>query len=200
MKLKSTRNRSSQRLQFTPAIPLAIALALGFSTSIPAGGMHADGHGHEQTANKTQHSGDHHGGDEGRHEGGHEGHKKSAVGGPGKPGAVNRTFHVDLLDRMRFDFDQPLIIKRGDVVRFVVTNQGRIRHEFSIGNQTEQETHRKAMREMPDMMHDDPNAVTVDPDQTKTLIWRFDGKDDVVFACNIPGHSEAGMLAKTALR
>ena len=190
MKHETTCPCRTRQSQFTLAIPFLVALTLGFNVSALAAGNHAGGHGHEQTSSEIHNSGDHHGG----------GHGKSAVGAPGKPQAVTRTLSVDLLDSMRFDFDQPLALKRGDVVRFIVTNKGRIRHEFSIGNQAEQDAHRVIMRGMPDMVHDDPNAVTVDPGQTKTLLWRFDGKDDVVFACNIPGHSEAGMVTKTMLK
>ena len=69
----------------------------------------------------------------------------------------------------------------------------------SIGSADEQDAHREMMRNMPNMVHDDPNAVTVDPGQTRELIWRFQGDQPVVFACNIPGHSEAGMVAKAML-
>jgi uncharacterized cupredoxin-like copper-binding protein len=56
------------------------------------------------------------------------------------------------------------------------------------------------MRKMPNMAHDDPNTVTVDPGQTRALTWRFDGDQPVVFACNIPGHAEAGMVVTATLQ
>ena len=56
------------------------------------------------------------------------------------------------------------------------------------------------MRQMPRMVHEDPNTLTVEPGDTKVLTWRFEGDDPVVFACNIPGHSEAGMVAEAVLR
>lgn len=43
------------------------------------------------------------------------------------------------------------------------------------------------------MAHDDPNAVFVPPGATRELIWRFDRTQDLEFACNVPGHYEAGM-------
>lgn len=49
------------------------------------------------------------------------------------------------------------------------------------------------MREMQAMKHADPNAVTLAPGESARLAWRFLGNDEVVFACNIPGHVEAGM-------
>ena len=122
------------------------------------------------------------------------------VGEPAAADAAERTVHVDLLDTMRFGFDGPLDLKRGETVRFVVTNRGQVRHEFSIGSADEQDAHRAMMRRMPNMVHDDPNTVTVDPGQTRELTWRFDGDQPVVFACNIPGHAEAGMVATALLK
>ncbi|MDH3219117.1 MAG: hypothetical protein OEO19_06245 [Gammaproteobacteria bacterium] len=49
------------------------------------------------------------------------------------------------------------------------------------------------MQKMPDMKHNDPNTVSLAPGESTSLTWKFMGKDTVVFACNIPGHFEAGM-------
>ena len=49
------------------------------------------------------------------------------------------------------------------------------------------------MRKMPNMDHEDPNTVSLAAGETARLSWRFMGDDAVVFACNIPGHFEAGM-------
>ena len=145
----------------------------------------------------------------GSHSGGHEHHSggaqadvghASAVGSPAEASAAGRTVTVELLDSMRFAFDSPLALTRGEVVRFSVTNRGRIRHEFSIGSEAEQDSHRAMMRSMPNMVHEDPNVVTVEPGETRELVWRFDGELPVVFACNIPGHAEAGMVATTILK
>ena len=156
-------------------------LVFSIPLSAVAGGTHSGGHHHDDSADHSP--------------GGHA----SAVGAPAGAESVTQTIHVDLLDTMRFAFNAPLSLKHGDVVRFVVKNRGQIRHEFSIGNESEQDAHRAMMRSMPNMVHDDPNAVTVEPGDTKELIWRFEGSDPVVFACNIPGHVEAGMIKKVKL-
>ena len=41
--------------------------------------------------------------------------------------------------------------------------------------------------------HNDPNAVMVQPGETKELIWHFKRVRDVKFGCNVPGHYQAGM-------
>ena len=172
-------------------------LAMGIAMLIPVGaiaaGSHSGGHhGHAESA-AVQQSGV-------THDAGHAGMHAGNVGAPATADAVSRTIRVDLLDTMRFAFDAPLDLKHGEAVRFVVTNRGQIRHEFSIGSADEQDAHRATMRNMPNMVHDDPNAVTVDPGQTRDLLWRFDGDQPVVFACNIPGHAEAGMVATATLK
>lgn len=123
---------------------------------------------------------------------GHEG-AQFGVGQPfnGKP---DRTVMVSMLDTMRFEFSPELTdLHQGEVIKFVVKNDGSIVHEFSIGNSEEQMQHAEMMRKMPNMMHKDPNTVSLKPGEVANLTWRFMGKDKVVFACNIPGHFEAGM-------
>jgi uncharacterized cupredoxin-like copper-binding protein len=172
--------------------------ALLVSPAILAGGTHGGGHhGNSGTAGGASANNNHmHGGGHAHAQGGDV---ASAVGTQGDPKRVTRTINVELLDSMRFVFSPKMQLKRGDVVRFVVRNAGAIRHEFSIGNAAEQEAHRAMMRQMPDMVHEDANSVTVEPGQTRELVWAFTGESQVELACNIPGHSEAGMTASVSL-
>ena len=95
---------------------------------------------------------------------------------------------------MQFVFEPRLSnLMDGETIEFIVTNDGAIRHEFSIGNAEDQVKHAEMMRKMPNMVHEDPNTVSLAAGETARLSWRFIGKDTVVFACNIPGHFEAGM-------
>ena len=112
----------------------------------------------------------------------------------------DRIVEVSMRDSMRFVFEPKLeALTEGEVVAFVIRNDGRIPHEFSIGNAEEQAAHAEMMRKMPNMKHADPNAVTLDPGEIGVIKWRFLGDDTVVFACNIPGHFEAGMLHRVAI-
>jgi len=116
-----------------------------------------------------------------------------SVGEPGK-GKPDRQIKVSMLDTMRFVFEPELkSLKHGETIEFIVTNDGAIQHEFSIGNAVDQVKHAEMMRKMPDMVHQDPNTVSLASGETARLSWRFMGNDTVVFACNIPGHFEAGM-------
>jgi uncharacterized cupredoxin-like copper-binding protein len=94
---------------------------------------------------------------------------------------------------------QTLAVNAGETIRFVVTNVGRIPHEFALGTRSEQAEHRKMMAGMPNMVHEEANVVSLQPGETKSLIWRFAESGEVEFACNIPGHVEAGMRGDVQL-
>ena len=121
-----------------------------------------------------------------------------AFGTPGTAAEVSRTVEVIAEDRdgMRFAMDLDAV-GQGEVIRFVVTNAGAIDHEFSIGDTASQQAHAMAMAGQADMQHEhDPTTVRLAPGATKELIWKFDRPihGDLVFACQIPGHYEAGMV------
>lgn len=124
----------------------------------------------------------------------------STVGKPSDASHANKTINVDLLDSMRFEFHNTMNIKEGDIVRFVVTNKGAIDHEFSIGSEKEQKAHLEMMKQMPNMVHSDGSTITVKPNETKELTWKFTKRDTVMFACNIPEHFEAGMHHKVVIK
>jgi uncharacterized cupredoxin-like copper-binding protein len=134
----------------------------------------------------------------GTHSHSHESSKYS-VGEPGE-GAPDRSISVSMQDSMRFVFDPDLDeLKNGETIEFTVRNDGQIQHEFSIGNSEAQINHAAMMQKMPDMKHNDPNTVSLAPGESAKLSWKFMGKDTVVFACNIPGHFEAGMKQVLAI-
>ena len=103
-----------------------------------------------------------------------------------------------MMDTMKFNFSQS-DLEEGDIVKFIVMNKGKVPHEFSIGTVEEQAAHRKMMKDMPNMKHDDGTAVSVAPGKTGELVWQFMGTGKVQFACNVPGHFEAGMHAEVEL-
>jgi uncharacterized cupredoxin-like copper-binding protein len=123
----------------------------------------------------------------------------SDVGMPAKGVKPDKVVHVLLADDMTIKFKKEVQIEPNDVVQFVVMNVGKIEHEFTIGSAQEQLEHREMMRKMPHHNHDSGNAVTVQPGKAKQLLWHFHGEDTVEFACNIPGHAEAGMVKKVSL-
>ena len=125
---------------------------------------------------------------------------KSSVGEPAKTAEATQKVKVTLGDDMKIVFSEDMnSIKSGTVIQFIVKNEGKIPHEFSISSQEEQQAHAEMMRQMPGMMHTEGNTVSVDPGRLKFLTWRFEGNGTVVFSCNVPGHYEAGMHRSLSL-
>ena len=46
------------------------------------------------------------------------------------------------------------------------------------------------------MAHKHANSVLLEPKQSGEIIWKFSTSVKLEVACNIPGHYEAGMIAK----
>lgn len=130
----------------------------------------------------------------------HHGKMASAVGMPAPVEQATQTINVSLTDDMRMHFSPALNIKQGEIVRFVVSNNGQMPHEFSVGSIDEQDKHRAMMRSMPNMEHSDGTTITLQAGETAELGWHFMGQNFVELSCNIPGHAEAGMKMNTILR
>lgn len=152
----------------------ALAVSLGFSTG-------ALGHGDEKHGKK----------EEVRPAGGHA----ADIGSPGDPDEVTRSIEVDMSDEMRFRPDR-ISVERGETIRFVVRNVGKLKHEMVLGTIEELKEHAELMRKFPEMEHEDPNQVGVEPGGTGELIWKFGRGGAFDFACLLPGHYEAGMAGK----
>jgi uncharacterized cupredoxin-like copper-binding protein len=132
---------------------------------------------------------------------GHDHGKNVTFGSAGKEFEITRTIEVQASDDMRFTPGK-IEVRQGETIKFVVTNIGRIRHEFSIGDRASQRAHALMMKKMSNMKHeDDPTTVTVEPGQTKAVVWKFDKKpaSPLEFACHEPGHYEAGMKMAVVL-
>ena len=114
-------------------------------------------------------------------------------------------------------------IKAGETIRFVLVNKGQLLHEFNLGDAAMHARHQQEMLQMQQsgmltptgmkemshdmagmdhaamghgMKHDDPNSVLVEPGKTAELTWTFSKATSLEFACNIPGHYQAGMVGK----
>ena len=124
----------------------------------------------------------------GRHSDAHA----SSLGKSGDPKKVTRTIEVGMNDTMRFS-PANIAVKSGETIRFIVKNNGKIKHEMVIGTVKELKEHAALMRKFPEMEHADPNQVSVEPGKTGEMIWQFTRAGKVDFACLQPGHYEAGM-------
>ena len=46
------------------------------------------------------------------------------------------------------------------------------------------------------MSHSPSNSVLIEPNKSAERIWKFNTETELEAACNVPGHYEAGMIAK----
>ena len=152
----------------------------------------------------------------GSHSGGH-GSGMSMHGQPGKKANVSRTVEVVMYDN--YYEPESITVKAGETIRFKVRNAGELVHEFNIGTPQMHEAHgpemmmmieqgvlmadridreaaKKMQAKMGHGMHDDPNSVLLEPGDTGEVVWTFpkDAEVELQFACNVPGHREAGMV------
>jgi uncharacterized cupredoxin-like copper-binding protein len=118
--------------------------------------------------------------------------EQEEFGQPGVEKNITRTINVSMGDTMRFVPDT-MQFSQGETVRLQFTNTGKSAHEFILGTPAEIIEHAELMRKFPDMKHADASSVRVEAGQKATIIWQFNRAGEFVYACLIPGHSEAGM-------
>ena len=132
----------------------------------------------------------------------HEAHMKFSAGEPGDPRKPARVVKVTMLEKGKRMLFEPATVevKRGEQVRFVLSNDGIYDHEFMLATPAENRKHAEAMRKNPEMEHDDPNAIRLSPFNSGELVWRFSKRGVFEYACMIPGHLEAGMRGKVVVK
>lgn len=113
----------------------------------------------------------------------------------GDTAKVTRTIDITMLDAMRFAPDS-ITVKKGQTVRLVITNTGRILHELVIGTKEELDEHAKLMARFSNMEHAEPHMAHVDSGKTGEIVWTFNRAGNFDFRCLIPGHYEAGMVGR----
>ncbi len=123
----------------------------------------------------------------------------TAFGRAGDPKNVTRTVSIGMDDRMRF-YPAAVTVKRGETIRFVVSNRGKLLHEMVLGTDEELRKHAELMRKFPGMEHDEAYMVHVKPGAKGNVVWTFDKEGEFAFACLIAGHFEAGMIGKVVVK
>ena len=139
------------------------------------------------------------------------------IGEKGKANEVDRIIEVKMYD----NFYEPneFKIKKNETIKFVVYNYGELVHEFNIATKKMHLKHQPEMMKMVEneillgdkidikkmkelskedhsMSHSHANSVLLEPNKSAVIIWKFNTNADLEAACNIPGHYEAGMIAK----
>ena len=146
-------------------------IAAGFATLLVTGVAHAGGTGHTHD-------------------------EMMAVGQPGNAADADRTIDIVMLEKEdgSMVFEPALLnMKKGETVRFQITNKGEVDHEFVVDEVAANQKHKMAMEKYPDMEHADPNAIRLESGKSGEIVWTFANTGKFEFACLIPGHYEAGM-------
>jgi uncharacterized cupredoxin-like copper-binding protein len=121
-----------------------------------------------------------------------------APDGSAESGAVapadSARIDVTLTDALRIE-PASMQVAVGEPVTFVVTNAGVLPHEFVVGDEAVQQEHETTMQGMGSMTHDEPNAIGLEPGETKELTMTFSEPGETLAGCHIPGHYPAGMWA-----
>jgi len=139
------------------------------------------------------------------------------IGEKGDINDVTKVITVKMFDNY-YDPNQ-ITVKKGETVKFIVKNMGELVHELNIATKEMHIQHqpemakmveheilladridRNKMREMAKMdhamAHKHANSVLLEPNDTGEIIWKFSTSAKLEIACNVPGHYEAGMIAK----
>lgn len=122
-------------------------------------------------------------------------HGSFAAGDPGDPKKPARTVELKMAEGSGTMAYTPnrIEVKKGEQIRFIITNTGELAHEFLLDSIEHNAHHKIEMQKNPEMEHDDPNGKRLEPKKTSEILWKFDKVGTFEFACLIPGHYEAGM-------
>jgi len=147
--------------------------------------------------------------------------KNMKIGSKGDETDVTRVIKVVMYD----NYYEPssFQIKEGETIKFEVENAGMLVHEFNIANKMMHMKHQPEMIKMAEngillafsidkekmkkmakmdksMGHSHSNSVLLEPKQKGDIIWKFDNAVNIEVACNVPGHYQAGMIAKVNIK
>lgn len=110
------------------------------------------------------------------------------------PDDGSQVIEVALTDSLLIQPDK-MTVTAGTPVRFVVTNEGALVHDFFIGSDKEQKTRETLAGEPGKNRH-----LVVQPGETAELTLTFDDPGKTIAGCTIPGHYSNGMKANITIR
>ena len=147
--------------------------------------------------------------------------KNMKIGSKGNENDISRVIKVIMYD----NYYEPssFQINTGETIKFEVENAGELVHEFNIANKMMHMKHQPEMEKMVEneilfadsidkdkmkkmakmdksMGHSHSNSVLLEPKQNGDIIWKFDNAVNIEVACNVPGHYQAGMIAKVDIK
>ena len=140
-----------------------------------------------------------------------------SIGEKGVEEQVTKTVEIKMYD----NYFEPNVIKvkKGETVKFIVSNLGELVHEYNIAtkemhikhqpemmmmveneilliDRVDKEKMKQMAKKNPSMAHSHSNSLLLSPGEKGELVWKFSNKAKLEAACNVPGHYEVGMIAK----
>lgn len=109
-----------------------------------------------------------------------------------------RTVAVQALDTLRFA-PPSIDVRAGETIRLVVTNAGKIPHEFVLGDEDAQLEHEGQMSQAGAHMEETTTALALKPGETKEATVTFSKGEKILFGCHVPGHFKAGMQGSVTI-
>lgn len=104
-----------------------------------------------------------------------------------------RVVEVSALDPFAFE-PTSIEVGEGEKVRFVVTNEGAIAHEFVVGDRETQEMAEEQAMQGEHGHMEAMASLSLDPGQTAETTVMFDEAGGLFYACHVEGHYEGGMV------
>ena len=141
----------------------------------------------------------------------------NSIGEKGDPAEIVKVIKVKMYDNYYEPSD--FKIEKNQTIKFIVYNYGKFVHEFNIATKEMHLKHQLEMMKMVEnevlladrvdkkkmnelskkdnlMNHTHSNSVLIEPNESAEIIWKFNTEAELEAACNVPGHYEAGMIAK----
>lgn len=122
---------------------------------------------------------------------------QDGLGQAADPASATRTVEIKAGNDLRFQPDS-VEVKVGETITFHLVNTATVEHDFTLGDESEQDQHEQEMQHMPSggdmhVMGDSANAIHIAPGQTKDLTWKFTKAGTTLYGCHEPGHFSSGM-------
>ena len=139
------------------------------------------------------------------------------IGEKGKQNEVTREIVVKMYDN--YYVPDSFEVNKNETIKFIVENMGELVHEYNIATKEMHIKHQPEMQKMVEMeilladkidkekmkemakkdhamAHKHANSLLLEPKEKGEIIWKFSSSAKLEIACNVPGHYEAGMVAK----
>jgi uncharacterized cupredoxin-like copper-binding protein len=118
--------------------------------------------------------------------------------GTGDPQEDARDVHVNMVDNAYSP--STVDVEAGETVRFIIHNDGSVRHDAVLGDAATQDMHEAEVRAAGDgaeaadaMGHGEVPAITIEPGEIGELVHTFEEGGPMIVGCHEPGHYDAGM-------